>query len=229
MENEKLAALSVRPRVGHRNEAAFVTEAILIERRILHDLIGKFPAPRALAAAPVALRIAALNHEAFDDAVKRQPVVVTALGQEAKIFRGLRRIRDEQFEFDDALVGFEHGKRRPRRRRGWGGRGGTFLGFSATGGEEETCCQDEAGRKAILSVNERECAERGHARLLRTNGGESRRRTRTGRQSGSQDGIVNGGCDPKSRDGDANAKSSAKPKTPRVAAGSARSCPRVNL
>ena len=105
--DEELAAVGVGPGVRHGQHAAFV--AGLIQRRVGLDLVVEFTAPRAHAAAAGALGVAALQHEAFDDAVKRHAVIVTVLGKQTKIFHGLRRIFGQKLDFDRAVIGGHHG------------------------------------------------------------------------------------------------------------------------
>jgi hypothetical protein len=65
------------------------------------------PPPRTLATGAIARRIAALDHKALDDAVKRQIVVIAALGQQPEILDRLRRIHRQELELDRSLVSLE--------------------------------------------------------------------------------------------------------------------------
>ena len=130
VEDEKLAAVGVGTAVGHGDDAAFVTGAALVELAVACDLVAEGAAPGALAAGAVALRIAALDHEALHDAVERQAVVETALGEQAEILGGLGGVGGQQLKLDHAFVGLDHGEEWAGRRAGGGGR--LVVGAAAT-------------------------------------------------------------------------------------------------
>src|SRR4029078_9515629 len=71
-------------------------------------LVGERRAPRPPATSAVARRVAALDHEPLHDAVERQAVVVTVLGEQPEILDGLRRIRRQELDRDRAPVGLDH-------------------------------------------------------------------------------------------------------------------------
>ena len=96
IHDEKLAAVGVGPSVGHRQGARLVMDGW---RNFLHEA-------KAWTASAMALRVAALNHEARNHAVKREAVV-------------------ERFVFDDVAAGVEPRKLATREtdkvRNGHGG------------------------------------------------------------------------------------------------------------
>src|SRR5688572_2639126 len=98
MHDEELAAVRVRACVGHRDNAAPVTVTIDAGLRI--DLVFERPAPRALAAGPVTTRVATLDHEPLDDAVKREAIVIAVLGEQAEVFDGFRRLAGQELDVD---------------------------------------------------------------------------------------------------------------------------------
>ena len=75
------------------------------------ELVLKGPAPYALAAAARALRVAALDHKALNDAVKGQPVIIAVVRMAQKVLRRFggdfgeqgdadiphRRVQDQSF------------------------------------------------------------------------------------------------------------------------------------
>lgn len=77
--NKKLTPISIRARVSHAKNA-FV---VVLERG--HDFVLEFAAPDALAAAAGAVGVAALDHEAWNDAVENDLVVVTSLCERAEV------------------------------------------------------------------------------------------------------------------------------------------------
>src|SRR5215211_6859407 len=98
VHDEELRAVGVRPGVGHRHGALGVGAAVEFGRAV--DLVVEAPAPGRLAAAPGPLRVAALDHEALDDAVEDDAVVLALLGQQPEVLRRLRRVLLQQLEAD---------------------------------------------------------------------------------------------------------------------------------
>ena len=135
--DEKLAAIGAGAGVGHGEDAGLgVTEGFV-------ELVCELVAGPAGA---VAARIAALDHEVGDDAVKGQAVVVAAFGEIEEVGGGHRDLGGVDDALDVALVGFHHdahvgdGGGRDDDGFGLGGRG--VLGDEAEGGGEERECED---------------------------------------------------------------------------------------
>src|SRR5918992_3828539 len=97
-DDEELAAVRVRPAVGHRQRAAH--DLVVVD--LVLELVAR-------AAGAGSLRAAALDHEVLDDAVEDQPVVVAVLRQLHEVLDGLRGIFLEQLELDRPVVGV-HGR-----------------------------------------------------------------------------------------------------------------------
>src|SRR3712207_6311986 len=75
-----------------------------VECRRAVDLVVEAPAPGRLAAAPRPRRVAALDHEALDDAVEDDAVVEALLGQQPEVLGRLRRLVLQQLEADSPHV-----------------------------------------------------------------------------------------------------------------------------
>src|SRR5262249_34987949 len=97
VHDKKLAAVRIGTGIGHRHDPTAIT--LLINGGLGIDFIFKGTAPDALSARSVPLRIATLNHEAFNDPVKHQAVVIPAHGQEPEVLDCLWGIFGEQFDF----------------------------------------------------------------------------------------------------------------------------------
>src|SRR5688572_27914785 len=97
VRDEELAAVRVRAGVGHRDHAALVLE------RIALALVGELVAGAAAAGAG---RVARLDHEVVDDAVKLHAVVEALTGEKYEIVDGLRCVLRVELELDRAAVGF---------------------------------------------------------------------------------------------------------------------------
>ena len=98
VRDEKLAAVRAGAGVGHRENAGLR----VLERLV--DLVGEIVAG---AAAAGARRVAALDHEVRDHAVKLDAVVIPALGEVQEIGGGHRHLRGEDGAFDIAAGGVE--------------------------------------------------------------------------------------------------------------------------
>src|SRR5690606_36425486 len=92
--DEELRAAGIRTRIGHRQYARAVVSKLRVE--LVLDLV-------AGAARSSTLRAAALNHEAGDHAVKREPVEVSLLDEVDEVLRGHRRTILEQLDAEVAL------------------------------------------------------------------------------------------------------------------------------
>ena len=99
-DEEELAAVGVRTGVGHGDGTDLVLAG-------LGQLVGELVAGAATTGAG---RVAALAHEAVDDAVEDDAVVVVVSGEEHEVVDGLRRL--ERVEGDDDLA--ERGVERRR-------------------------------------------------------------------------------------------------------------------
>ncbi len=99
-DEEELAAVGVRTGVGHGDRADLVLAG-------LGQLVGELVAGAATAGAG---RVAALAHEAVDDAVEDDAVVVVVGGEEDEVVDGVRRL--DGVEGDDDLA--ERGVERRR-------------------------------------------------------------------------------------------------------------------
>src|SRR5918992_1303559 len=93
-DDEELAAVRVRPAVGHRQRAAH--DLVVVD--LVLELIAR-------TAGAGALRAAALDHEVLDHAVEDQPVVVAVLRQLHEVLHRLRGLALEQLELDRPVVG----------------------------------------------------------------------------------------------------------------------------
>ncbi len=93
MNDEELAAVGVRSRIGHRHGPALVLA--------LHWLVGKLV---TWATHSCAGRVTALHHEPTDDAVEWRAVVVTILGKVHEVVDGIGRVIDEEFDVQRALA-----------------------------------------------------------------------------------------------------------------------------
>ena len=80
--NKELAAVGIGAGVGHGNRAFGVIQRF---RQFIRKSVSR-------AAGAGAGRVAALNHEAFDHAVKDHAVVETVFRQEHEVIHGLRRL-----------------------------------------------------------------------------------------------------------------------------------------
>lgn len=142
--DEELAAVRARAGVGHGEDAGFAVAEGFVE--LVRELV-------AGTAGAVAARIAALDHEVGDDAVKGQAVVVAAFGEVEEIGGGHGNLGGVDDALDVALVGLHHdahvgdggGCGRGGRRRddgGFGLGGCGLLGDEAKGGGEERQGED---------------------------------------------------------------------------------------
>src|SRR5204863_8971073 len=111
--DEELTAVGVRSTVRHRQDARFAVPKLRVEL-VLEVVAG--------AAGPLSQRVAALNHEAVDDAMKDRSVVIRGLhllarawigpflrafGQADEIRDGFWRLVFEQLDREVALAGRE--------------------------------------------------------------------------------------------------------------------------
>ena len=96
VRDEELRAVGARAGVRHREDAG----AVVLERRV--ELVAELVARAAGAGAG---GVAALGHEALDDAVERDAVVVAVAGEEDEVVDGVRRLVGEQLDDDVAVVG----------------------------------------------------------------------------------------------------------------------------
>ena len=90
MHDEELRAIGVRAGVGHGDGAGFVAPFVNFGSRI--DFVVETAAPGRLPTATCALGVAALNHEAFDYAMKNYSVVKAFFGEQTKIFGCFGRV-----------------------------------------------------------------------------------------------------------------------------------------
>ena len=99
--DEELAAVGAGACVGHSEQAGFV------EFNIACALVFEVFAPDRFASAAGPGRIAALNHEILNDAVKNHAIIVAVLAVGGEVFASLWSDVFEEFEGDRALGGFE--------------------------------------------------------------------------------------------------------------------------
>ncbi len=85
MADEELAAVRIRTRVGHRQ----CPPSVLARHRLVGEAVA---GPSAAGAG----RIAALNHESFDNPVEDDAVVEAIVSEKHKVVDGRRGIRGEQ-------------------------------------------------------------------------------------------------------------------------------------
>lgn len=83
--NEELRSIRIGTRIRH-GERSF---ALVLEGG--HEFVFEFRPVDATAAAAGARRVAALDHEAFDDAVEDYVVVFAGVGEGGEVFAGLYR------------------------------------------------------------------------------------------------------------------------------------------
>src|SRR3984885_1151977 len=91
MRDEELAAIGVGAGIGHRERTDFVT--IRIALGLVFELITG-------TAAAAGRRIAALNHEVFDHAMKLRSIVKALAGQKYEIVHRLGRVFREEIADD---------------------------------------------------------------------------------------------------------------------------------
>src|SRR5207237_10511582 len=94
VRDEELGAVGIGAGVGHGQGAAL--ELVGVALGLVLELVAR-------PAAAGALGVAALDHEVFDDAVKREAVVEFLAGEEDEIVDGLRGVLREQLADDPAL------------------------------------------------------------------------------------------------------------------------------
>lgn len=82
--NEELATIRPRPAVSHRHNARAGMEKRVVE------LVFEFSAPNRLAAATGAGGVAALEHEARDDAVEDYAVILAGVGEACEVLTCLK-------------------------------------------------------------------------------------------------------------------------------------------
>ncbi len=110
-----------RRRVAHVRHGDDASQVIApIERGRSINAVVEESTPRALPALAVTERVSALDHEPLDDAMKRQAIVETSLGQQPKIFHRPRGLGGKELDFDLSFVGLNH----RAFRRGTGDVGG---------------------------------------------------------------------------------------------------------
>ena len=104
MADEKLAPGGIGVlRAGHRKHATGVRFLVELGR----DLVARIARPPArLFAFVFRQRIAALDHEAFDHAMERRPIVESGFRQLLEILHGLRRHVRPKFGHHFAFAGF---------------------------------------------------------------------------------------------------------------------------
>ena len=134
--DEKLAAVGVRPAVGHAQHPFRGMRQAGVE------LVRELAAVDALAASAGARRVPALDHEARDDAVENDVVVLVRRGQGGKVAGRLGYLVFVQGDGDGAVVGREEDARGGGGVDGGGGRGrlGGGLGGLGLGGSEVGVC-----------------------------------------------------------------------------------------
>src|SRR5207248_9319512 len=98
MDDEKLAAVSVRSRVRHGDDALGVLQA---HRLVLEAITG--------AARPGAGGIAGLDHEVLDDAMERHTVVIAFTRQEHEVVHRRGRLLRQQVDDQVALARAQRG------------------------------------------------------------------------------------------------------------------------
>ena len=99
--DEELAAVGAGAGVGHGEKSW------LIKFDIAGAFVFEVFAPDGFAAAPGSGRVAALDHELLNDAVKDHVVVIAALAVGGEVFAGLWRDVVKEIECDRTLSGFE--------------------------------------------------------------------------------------------------------------------------
>ena len=143
MHDEELASVGIGTRIRHGHDATPITT--LVQGRVSLNLVGERSSPIAFSASAVATRISALNHEAFDDTVERHSIVVTMLGQQAKILHRFGRILFEELEFDRTPIRFDRSVSSARTLRTGRNLWLSRLCGGATGDEEKEADQNEGG------------------------------------------------------------------------------------
>src|SRR5205807_7504865 len=93
MDDEKLAAVRVRSRVGHGDDAPGVAQAY----RLVIELIAGASRPRTSG-------VARLHHEVSDDAMEGHTVVVAFTGQEHKVIHRRGGVLYQQLDDQVALA-----------------------------------------------------------------------------------------------------------------------------
>ena len=99
--NEELAAVGARTGICHRESAAEVAQLNI-------ELILKRSAPDAFAAHAGTFRVAALNHEAVDDTMEGQAIIVALFRVGHKVLYCFRSLVRKQSELDGSLRGFHY-------------------------------------------------------------------------------------------------------------------------
>jgi len=99
--DEKLAAVGTGAGVGHGEQT------FLVEGDFTTALVFKGLSPDGFTSSTGASRVAALDHELFDDSMEDDAVVVAVLYVGAEVLAGLRCDVVEELQFDRALSGFE--------------------------------------------------------------------------------------------------------------------------
>ena len=126
-------------------------------------LVLEFSSPQTLSSGAVAARVARLDHEAANDAVKEQTLEKAACGEADKVLVGARSERGEETNANVAGRGVENTERGRRTRRGrGGGRGGGGEERGVVGGQlvaevarvERGMLRVEGGRRAARKEEE---------------------------------------------------------------------------
>ena len=107
VHNEKLAPIRVTPGIGHGDNPAPI--APLVKGRAPLNLVLEGSSPSTFSTGPISLRVASLDHESLDNAVKGQPIVIAMLGQQTKILYSLGGFLFKQLNFYGTLFGFNKG------------------------------------------------------------------------------------------------------------------------
>src|SRR3954453_4875544 len=92
--DEELAAVRVRPRIGHRERAA---HDLVVVELVLERVAGATTAGAG--------RVAALDHEVLDHAVEDHAVVEVVAGELLEVLDGLGGVLVEQLDRDVAVIG----------------------------------------------------------------------------------------------------------------------------
>mmetsp|Transcript_34881 Transcript_34881/g.96257 ORF Transcript_34881/g.96257 Transcript_34881/m.96257 type:complete len:374 (+) Transcript_34881:339-1460(+) len=101
--DEELRAICIRAGIGHRQcERSVVLQSPM-------ELVLELATPNAFSACAIALRVAALDHEALDHPVEDRVVVIPVLRVHGEVFHRFRALLEEQLHHDVTHRGVDRG------------------------------------------------------------------------------------------------------------------------